>query len=63
MNETLENMDLNILETYLFEKTPVDYAGIINEKLSVECLEKLEKEEICSIIEEMRESKSLGAPF
>lgn len=56
LNETLENMDLNTLETYLFEKRPVDYAGIINKKLSVECLEKLEKEEICSIIEEMRET-------
>ena len=56
LNETLENMDLNTLEKYLFEKRPVDYPRIINEKLSVECLKKLEKDEICSIIEEMRQT-------
>lgn len=54
LNETLENMDLATLETYLFEKRHVDYPMIINEKLSAKSLEELEKEEICTIIEEMR---------
>lgn len=54
LNETLENMDLATLETYLFEKRDVDYSSIINEQLSSKCLETLEKEEICSIIEKMR---------
>ncbi len=63
LNETLENMDLNTLEMYLFEKRSVDYAGIINEKLSAECLKKLEKEEICSIIEEMRETSLWESHF
>lgn len=54
LNETLENMDLATLETYLFEKRHVDYPTIINGKLSAKSLEELEKEEICTIIEEMR---------
>lgn len=54
LNETLENMDLATLETYLFEKRQVDYPVIINEKLSAKNLGNLEKEEICTIIEEMR---------
>lgn len=54
LNETLENMDLATLETYLFEQRHVDYSSIINEQLSSKCLETLEKEEICSIIEKMR---------
>lgn len=54
LNETLENMDLATLETYLFEKRHVDYPAIINEKLSPKNLEDLEKEEICTIIEAMR---------
>lgn len=54
LNETLENMDLATLETYLFEKRHVDYPTIINEKLSAKSLEELEKEEICTIVEEMR---------
>lgn len=53
LNEILENMDLNMLEIYLFEKN-VDYSKIISEKLSPERLEKLEKAEICSVIEEMK---------
>lgn len=54
LNETLENMDLATLETYLFEKRHVDYPTIINEKLSAKNLEELEKEEICTIVEEIR---------
>ena len=54
LNETLENMDLFTLETYLFEKRHVDYPAIMNEKLSSKSLEELEKEEICTIIEAMR---------
>ena len=54
LNETLENMDLTDLETYLFETRHVDYPVFICEKLSAECLKRLEKEEICKIIEEMR---------
>ena len=54
LNETLENMDLATLETYLFDKRHVDYPMIINEKLSVESLKDLDKEKICVIIDEMR---------
>lgn len=54
LNEILENMDLATLETYLFEQRHVDYHNIISEKLSARCLEELEKEEICAIIEKMR---------
>ena len=54
LNETLENMDLANLETYLFEERHVNYPNIINEKLSVKQLEELDKEEICAIIEKMR---------
>lgn len=54
LNETLENMDLDTLEKYLFEQRHVDYSNIIREQLSTKCLEGLEKEEICAIIEKMR---------
>ena len=54
LNETLENMDLATLETYLFEKRHVDYPVILNEKLSSKSLKDLEKNEICTIIEAMR---------
>lgn len=54
LNETLENMDLASLETYLFEERHVDYPSILNEKLSAKHLEELEKEDICEIIEKMR---------
>jgi len=54
LNETLENMDLATLETYLFEERHVDYPGIINAKLSTRQLEEMEKEDICEIIEKMR---------
>lgn len=54
LNETLENMDLSTLESYLFEKRHVDYPIIISERLSAKSLQDLEKEEICAIIEEMR---------
>ncbi|WP_251392536.1 hypothetical protein [Mediterraneibacter agrestimuris] len=54
LNETLENMDLATLETYLFEQRHVDYPSIISEQLSSKCLEELEKEEICAVIEKMR---------
>ena len=56
LTETLENMDLTMLENYLFQKRSVDYSEIINENLSEECLKKLDKEAICSIIDEMRET-------
>jgi len=54
LNETLENMDLDNLETFLFEKREVDYLTIINEELSKELLQKLEKDQICEIIDNMR---------
>jgi hypothetical protein len=54
LTETLENMDLATLEEYLFEQRHVDYPNIISEQLSTKCLEGLEKEEICAIIEKMR---------
>lgn len=54
LNETLENMDLDTLERYLFEKRHVDYPAIISEKLSEKELKELEKEKICAIVEEMR---------
>ena len=54
LNETLENMDLSTLEEYLFKQRHVDYPCFIREKLNVKYLEKLEKEEICAIIDEMR---------
>lgn len=54
LNETLENMDLATLETYLYEERHVDYPNIINEKLSAKHLEELDKEDICAIIEKMR---------
>ena len=54
LNETLENMDLATLEIYLFEERHVDYPSVLNEKLATKCLEELEKEEICVIIEKMR---------
>ena len=54
LNETLENMDLAMLEAYLFEERQIDYPSIINKKLSKEYLKELEKEQICSIIETMR---------
>lgn len=54
LNEVLENMDLAMLESYLFDKRQVDYLNIISEMLSTKCLEGLEKDEICAIIEDMR---------
>lgn len=54
LNETLENMDLSMLEIYLFEKRHVDYSKVINTKLSSKYLKELNKNEICSIIEGMR---------
>lgn len=54
LNETLENMDLATLESYLFDKRHVDYPTIINEKLSMKSLKELDKDEICTIIDGMR---------
>ena len=54
LNETLENMDLSMLEICLFEKRHVDYSKVINTKLSSKYLKELNKNEICSIIEGMR---------
>ena len=54
LNETLENVDLSMLEIYLFEKRHVDYSKVINTKLSSKYLKELNKNEICSIIEGMR---------
>lgn len=54
LNETLENMTLDTLKKYLFEKRHVDYPNFVGEKLSAEKIEGMDKEEICRIIEEMR---------
>lgn len=54
LNETLENMDFAMLESYLFDKRPVDYFAILNGKLSKDNLSKMSKDEICEIIEMMR---------
>lgn len=54
LSTLLENMDLSTLEGYLFDKREVDYIKILDEKFSAESLKKLQKEEICQIIEQMR---------
>ncbi|MBE6007752.1 MAG: hypothetical protein E7235_00975 [Lachnospiraceae bacterium] len=54
LNQVLENMDMKMLESYLFDKRDIDYSAKINSDLSAENLEKLEKSEICEIIENMR---------
>lgn len=54
LNETLENMDLAMLEDYLFKRREADYVYVLSESLSKSNLEKMTKEDICNVIEEMR---------
>lgn len=54
LNKTLENMTLDTLKKYLFEKRHVNYPNFVGEKLPAEKIEGMDKEEICRIIEEMR---------
>ena len=54
MSETLEQLDLAAMESYLFDKREVNYQTFFNEKLDAEVLKRKEKDELCNLIEEMR---------
>ena len=54
ISEALEHMDYAMLEKYLFEKRIPNYEEIVDNSLSYDNLNKMSKEEICTIIERMR---------
>lgn len=54
ISDALEHMDYAMLERYLFEKRIPDCVGIIEEDLSKDKLNKMNKNEICNIIDKMR---------
>ena len=54
LSETLEQLDLATMESYLFDKREVNYQTFFNEKLDAEVLKRKEKDELCNLIEEMR---------
>lgn len=54
LSETLEQLDLAAMESYLFDKREVNYQTFFNEKLDAEVLKRKEKDELCNLIEEMR---------
>lgn len=54
LTDTLEQFDLFQMEQFLFGKREIDYQAYLQEKLSTEQLKELDKESICTILEEMR---------
>ena len=54
LSDTLEQMDLNSMEKYLFERREINYQTFFYEKLDKDIIKKKEKEELCELIEEMR---------
>lgn len=54
ISDALEHMDYSMLEKYLFEKRIPNYADIVDNSLAQDRLNKMSKEEICTIINQMR---------
>lgn len=54
LSTTLENMDLNMLEIYLFHDREENYRNILATQFSKERLGEMSKEDICILIENMR---------
>lgn len=54
LTEVLELFDLKQLEGYLFDKREVDYLNYINNQLYDTNLDKMSKDEICRVIDNMR---------
>ena len=52
--DALEKMDYEMLSNYLFERKRPDLGIIIDEKLSADNLQNMNKESICNVIDSMR---------
>lgn len=63
LSATLEQMDLASLEKYLFEKREVAYQNVVKETIDADQAEKMSKQELYDIIEQLKPYSLWGKYF